>query len=43
MVMLRVECYFVRDTLRGDEVNEIRIELKEAIKDEMAEEYSRET
>ncbi|KAJ8601396.1 hypothetical protein CTAYLR_005009 [Chrysophaeum taylorii] len=42
MVQLRVECYFVRDTLRGDDVNEIRLELKEHIKDEMAEEYRRE-
>lgn len=42
MVQLKVECYFVRDTLRGDDVNEIRLELKERIKDEMAEEYRRE-
>lgn len=42
MVQLKVECFFVRDTLRGDDVNEIRLELKEHIKDEMAEEYRRE-
>ena len=42
MVQLKVQCYFLRDTLRGDDVNEMRLELKEIIKDEMAEEYSRE-
>ncbi|KAJ1454138.1 NO signaling/Golgi transport ligand-binding domain-containing protein [Pelagophyceae sp. CCMP2097] len=42
MVQMRVECYFVRDMLRGDDVNEIRVELKEMIADEMASEYRRE-
>mmetsp|Transcript_22003 Transcript_22003/g.70870 ORF Transcript_22003/g.70870 Transcript_22003/m.70870 type:complete len:192 (+) Transcript_22003:61-636(+) len=42
MVMMKVDCFFVRDTLRGDDVNELRLELKEILKDEMAEEYSRE-
>lgn len=41
-VQLKVSCYFVRDTLRGDDTNEIRLELKERLKDEMAEEYRRE-
>ena len=42
MVSMKVHCYFLRDTLRGDDVNEIRLELKEIIQDQMAEEYSRE-
>jgi len=39
MVQMQVECRFVRDTLRGDECTEIRIELKGIIGHEMSEEY----
>mmetsp|Transcript_8629 Transcript_8629/g.29422 ORF Transcript_8629/g.29422 Transcript_8629/m.29422 type:complete len:137 (+) Transcript_8629:2-412(+) len=39
MVQIRVECRFVRDVLHGDDVSEIRVELKERIHDEMADEY----
>lgn len=40
MVQLRVDCRFVRDVLRGDDVNEIRIELREVLEDEMSSEYA---
>lgn len=39
MVQLQVTCSFVRDTLRGDEVSEMRVELKGVVKNEMSEEY----
>uniref|UniRef100_A0A7S3K2E4 Trafficking protein particle complex subunit n=1 Tax=Aureoumbra lagunensis TaxID=44058 RepID=A0A7S3K2E4_9STRA len=42
MVQIDSTCYFIRDTLRGDDVNEIRLEFKGYIKDEMSEEYTRE-
>lgn len=35
MVQLRVECKFVRDVLRGDDVSEIRVTLKERIAEEI--------
>jgi hypothetical protein len=41
-VNLRVECTFVKDVLRGDDVNEIRVELKEVLQDGAGEEYQEE-
>lgn len=35
MVQLQVECKFVRDMLRGDDVTELRVELKGVIGHEM--------
>jgi hypothetical protein len=40
MVHWRVECFFVRDVLRGDETNEIRVVLKERIGEELVEGYA---
>lgn len=39
MVQLQVTCVFVRDSLKGDEVSEMRVELKGVVKNEMSEEY----
>ena len=39
MVQMRVECSFVRDLLRGDEITELRVELKGMIGHEMSDEY----
>ena len=39
MVQMRVECKFVKDVLRGDDTNEIRVELKEMMADQMDEQY----
>lgn len=39
MVQLQVVCTFVRDTLKGDDVSEMRVELKGVVKNEMSEEY----
>ena len=33
MLNIKVECYFVKDTLNGDQQTEIRMELKEIAKD----------
>ena len=33
MINIRVSCYFLRDTLCGDPVTEIKVELKEIVKD----------
>ncbi len=33
MVNMKVNCYFVKDQLRGDSQTEIRLELKEIVKD----------
>ena len=41
-VNLKVECRFVRDILCGDDVNEIRVELKEIIADGAGEDYQEE-
>lgn len=38
-VSMRVDCDFVKDILRGDEVNEIRVELKEIITDGAGDDY----
>jgi hypothetical protein len=40
MVQMQVECKFVRDVLKGDEVSELRIELKGIVKSGMAEDYA---
>ena len=42
MVNLKVECNIVRDTLKGDELNEIRVELKEVLMDGAGEDYKEE-
>lgn len=39
MVQLQVICSFARDTLKGDEASELRVELKGLVKNEMSEEY----
>ena len=39
MVQLSVECTFVKDMLKGDGVNEMRVELKGIVKNVMADEY----
>ena len=41
-VNLKVECTFVRDVLQGDDVNEIRVELKEVMVDGAGDEYQEE-
>ena len=33
MLNMKVNVFFKRDVLRGQEINEIRVELKEIIKD----------
>eukprot|EP00455_Lapot_gusevi_P009854 TRINITY_DN1442_c0_g2_i5.p1 TRINITY_DN1442_c0_g2~~TRINITY_DN1442_c0_g2_i5.p1 ORF type:complete len:190 (+),score=45.02 TRINITY_DN1442_c0_g2_i5:91-660(+) len=38
MVQLKVECEFVRDVLRGDEVSEIRVRLLEILQEQYQEE-----
>ncbi|GAB9471057.1 Trafficking protein particle complex subunit 3 [Globisporangium polare] len=39
MVQMRVEARFVKDVLQGDEVSEIRLELKGMIEEAMGDEY----
>jgi hypothetical protein len=39
---LKVECSFVRDVLRGDEVNEIRVNVKEVLAEGAGEDYHEE-
>ena len=41
-VNLKVECRFAKDALRGDDVNEIRVELKEVLMDGAGEDYQEE-
>jgi hypothetical protein len=41
-VNMKVECDFVRDVLRGSEVNEIRVVLKEVLADGAGEDYQEE-
>ncbi|KAK1745651.1 trafficking protein particle complex subunit 3 [Skeletonema marinoi] len=41
-VNLKVECSIVRDTLKGDEVNEIRVDLKEVLADGAGDDYKEE-
>ncbi|GAB5035927.1 trafficking protein particle complex subunit 3 [Nannochloropsis oceanica] len=40
MIKYRVECRFVKDGLKGDEVNEIRVELKQILEESFGEEYN---
>ena len=37
MVNMKVNCYFNADTLKGDQTNEIILELKEIVKDKYEE------
>ncbi len=39
MVQLQVECKFVKDALLGDDVNELRVELKGVMSNVMSDEY----
>ena len=39
MLQLDVEVRFVRDVLRGDDCNEMRVEMKGALETVMADEY----
>ena len=39
MILLKVDAYYVKDVLRGDETNEIRVVLLEKLQAEMADEY----
>ena len=41
-VNMKVTCNFVRDVLRGDDVNEIRVELKEILTEGAGEDYKEE-
>lgn len=41
-VNMKVDCKFVKDVLQGDDVNEIRVELKEVLMDGAGEEYQEE-
>ena len=41
-VNLKVECSIVRDTLKGGELNEIRVELKEVLADGAGDDYKEE-
>ena len=41
-VNLKVECQFLRDVLRGDDANEIRVELKEVLVDGAGDDYKEE-
>ncbi|KAL7543168.1 hypothetical protein ACHAXR_012861 [Thalassiosira sp. AJA248-18] len=41
-VNLKVECSIVRDTLKGDELNEIRVNLKEVLADGAGDDYKEE-
>jgi trafficking protein particle complex subunit 3 len=39
MVQLQVNCYFVKDILRGDDMTELRVELKGLMRNVMSDEY----
>ncbi len=40
MIKYRVECQFVKDTLKGDDVNEIRVELKQMVEESFMDDYN---
>jgi trafficking protein particle complex subunit 3 len=42
MLNMRVECSFVKSTLRGDDVNEIKVQLKEVLAEGAGAEYQEE-
>lgn len=42
MLNMRVECHFVKSTLKGDDANEIRIQLKEVVAEGAGAEYQEE-
>jgi trafficking protein particle complex subunit 3 len=42
MLNMRVECTFVKSTLRGDDVNEIKVQLKEVVAEGAGAEYQEE-
>lgn len=39
MIQMQVECRFVRDVLKGDDVSELRVELKGIMRSEMSADY----
>ena len=39
MVQLQVDCRFVKDVLRGDDVSELRVEFKGLVKNVMSDEF----
>jgi trafficking protein particle complex subunit 3 len=39
MILLQVRCKFLRDTLRGDDVNEIQVEILEVMEEQMGDDY----
>jgi len=39
MIQIRAECRFLRDTLRGDEVNEIQVTILEVMEEQMGDDY----
>jgi hypothetical protein len=39
MINIKADCRFLRDTLRGDEVNEIQVDITEVMEDSMGDEY----
>ena len=39
MVQMSVDCRFIKDVLKGDDTNEIRVELKGLVKNVMCDEY----
>ena len=42
MLNMRVECHFVKSTLKGDDVNEIRVQLKEVVAEGAGADYQEE-
>ena len=39
MVQMSVDCRFIKDVLKGDDTNEMRVELKGLVKNVMCDEY----
>lgn len=39
MVQMSVDCRFTKDVLKGDDTNEMRVELKGLVKNVMCDEY----
>ena len=38
-MQLKVDCYIVKDMLKGTDVNELRVELKSILKNTMSDDY----